>query len=125
MKNRFLIILLVVLVLGNLFVAFGSAEETEQKSADLTDEYLIKSWRQEKLTLDNINNHYSKMYGHDESFKIRDDNSWKSFEEKIKDGDELWFFTSPPQTWEKLMGWEGYAIFRNDKLIAHYTTMEN
>ena len=50
---------------------------------------------------------------------------WKTFKDKVLTGDEIWAFSSPGPTWEKLMGWQGYAIFRNGKLIDTYTTIEN
>ena len=40
-------------------------------------------------------------------------------------GDELWTFSSPPETWQHLMGRAGIALVRNGKPIAHIVTMMN
>jgi len=37
------------------------------------------------------------------------------FLNKIKSGDEVWFFSSPDDTWMSCCGREGYVIYRNGK----------
>lgn len=48
-----------------------------------------------------------------------------NFLNKYKDGDKIYFFNSPPKTWEKLMGRQGYMIFRSDTCIATLITGMN
>ena len=40
-------------------------------------------------------------------------------------GDELWSYSSPPATWEHLMGRGGIALLRNGKPISEIKTMMN
>lgn len=50
---------------------------------------------------------------------------WEKFKTSVQPGDEVWYFCSPAETWQNLMGWRGYAIFRNGKFAGEYTTAEN
>lgn len=40
---------------------------------------------------------------------------WAAFVDQMGPGDELWFFTSPPELWQSLAGVSGYAIVRDGK----------
>jgi hypothetical protein len=42
---------------------------------------------------------------------------WAAFVGQMAPGDELWFFTSPPEPWRSLAGAAGYAIVRHGKPI--------
>lgn len=42
---------------------------------------------------------------------------WAVFVAQIVLGDELWSYTSPPETWDNLAGAAGYAIVRQGKPI--------
>jgi hypothetical protein len=48
-----------------------------------------------------------------------------NFLNMYKDGDKIYIFTSPPKTWENLMGRQGYMIFRSDSCIATIITLLN
>jgi hypothetical protein len=37
---------------------------------------------------------------------------WRRFTSRMKEGDELWEFCSPPATWERLAGRKGLCIVR-------------
>lgn len=50
---------------------------------------------------------------------------WVQFRTKIEEGDELWLFESPEETWKQLAGRAGYAILRNGEPIAHYISLMN
>lgn len=125
LKMKKIIITLIIFGLTFGFWAALYAEENKNTQEKLTDEYLIRNWRQEKVPLEKLNEHYCKFHSREKGYKIRETEEWKKFEAQMQKGDELWFFSSPPDTWENLMGREGYAIFRNDKLIAGFTTLLN
>jgi hypothetical protein len=53
------------------------------------------------------------------------DEQWLDFKNKIKDGDEIWCFRTPTETWTKFFprcGLEGYALVRVNILVAHIFT---
>jgi len=53
------------------------------------------------------------------------DEEWRQFKNKMQDGDELWYFRTPPATWTEFFprcGMEGYALMRGDALIAEIFT---
>ena len=41
------------------------------------------------------------------------------FKHQIKEGDEIWYYITPRETWTgcPLYGREGYALIRDDKVI--------
>lgn len=53
------------------------------------------------------------------------DEQWLQFKDKMKDGDELWYFRTPQETWTEFIprcGMEGYALIRGDKVVAEIFT---
>ena len=44
---------------------------------------------------------------------------------KMQENDELWEFTSPPDTWNRLCGRAGICLVRNGKVIDSFITMMN
>jgi hypothetical protein len=49
------------------------------------------------------------------------DEQWLEFKEQFRPDDELWYFRSPPETWNEFFprcGIEGYALVRADNVIA-------
>ena len=42
---------------------------------------------------------------------------WTAFVDQMEPSDELWFFTSPPELWQRLSGVAGYAIVRDGRPI--------
>jgi hypothetical protein len=43
--------------------------------------------------------------------------AWQKLKTEAKDGDELWAFENPSNTWKKLGRHAGYAIVRNGKIV--------
>lgn len=128
MKNKILILVLFVLT-ASYSTCVLSQEKADKKPEIITDEYLISLWRIEKITSEDIDKHYCKTYPNKEKcekgYKLSETSEWKEFISKYQENDELWFYMSPPETWETLMGSQGYAIFRNGKVIAYFTTLLN
>lgn len=107
------------IILGTVLAAFilaGCVSGSHHKSKDISDETLVIRWRDRQITT-------SQVEAGSES--PRGSGEWKKFKGKIKPGDELWHFCSPGPTWENMMGWEGYAIFRGNRLVDTFTTREN
>ena len=50
---------------------------------------------------------------------------WKELLKQMQEGDELWEFESPPETWENLAGRKGIALIRNCQVIAYIVTLMN
>lgn len=48
---------------------------------------------------------------------------WNRFICKMKDGDELWEFNSPPQSWPNMWGRAGYSIVKNGEIIDYFLTL--
>ena len=46
---------------------------------------------------------------------IHDD--WLRLKRQLQEGDELWEFCSPPESWDNLYGREGICIVRNGEII--------
>ena len=49
------------------------------------------------------------------------DEQWLQFRDKMKNGDELWHFRTPQETWTEFFprcGMEGYALVRGDTVVA-------
>jgi hypothetical protein len=49
------------------------------------------------------------------------DEQWLEFRDQMKDGDELWTFRTPQDTWTEYdprCGMEGYALVRGNKVVA-------
>ncbi len=50
---------------------------------------------------------------------------WEAFKGKMIRGDELWEFSSPPETWHMLLGRAGIALVRKGKAIDWIVTAMN
>ena len=107
-----------VLILVLACCPCGLAAESHKKSGidSITDEYLVLKWRSKRVSLSEIES------GKDFSKASKE---WRNFAAKFKQGDEVWYFCSPGPLWEKMLGWEGYAIFRGGHLVDTFTTREN
>lgn len=44
---------------------------------------------------------------------------------RLREGDELWWYQTPPETWEMLCGREGLALVRDGKIIDFIFTAIN
>lgn len=50
---------------------------------------------------------------------------WNPFIFKLKDGDELWLFSTPSIYWEHLMGKDGFVILRDKRVVAALTVSQS
>ena len=51
--------------------------------------------------------------------------SWTSLKEAMQEGDELWTYCSPAETWEHLCGRAGYAVVRDGEIVDDILTEMN
>jgi hypothetical protein len=50
---------------------------------------------------------------------------WQTLKSKMQPGDEPWTFSSPPEDWERFMGWEGIALVRQGEIVELLCTAMN
>ena len=50
---------------------------------------------------------------------------WRHLKRSWRPGDEIWYFDSPPETWQVLAGRRGYALVRDGVAFESSTTMLN
>ena len=50
---------------------------------------------------------------------------WNMLISELQDGDELWLFSSPKETWQNLCGRGGICIVRNGEVIKSMVTVMN
>jgi hypothetical protein len=50
------------------------------------------------------------------ALRIRRD--WEKLRAQAEEGDELWAFANPSNTWKKVGKQTGYAVVRNGKIVA-------
>jgi hypothetical protein len=43
---------------------------------------------------------------------------WEKLRGQMQEGDELWAFANPSNTWKKVGKQTGYAVVRNGKIVA-------
>jgi hypothetical protein len=94
-------------------VGCWSSKPSSSMQSSVTDESIILRCRIDKVSIEKIDR------------ELGDEIHWKQLKSKMKPNDELWSFCTPGSTWENMMGWEGYALFRKDKLVGSVTTKEN
>ncbi len=54
----------------------------------MSENWFDLSWLQQKTTFDALKQDYGKS------------NYWAEFESQFQDGDEIWAFSTPPESWE-------------------------
>jgi hypothetical protein len=50
---------------------------------------------------------------------------WEALKAKMEPGDEVWFWSTDQESWERLMGWEGMALVRHGEIIDFFLTALN
>jgi len=51
--------------------------------------------------------------------------AWKALVDRMEEGDEVWAFNSPKETWEKMFGRAGIAVVREGKIVDMLVTKLN
>ena len=92
------------LIVGCAYQPFGKRDSTPS-----ADQIRITQWKSRQLSV--------------MDFSGKSEEKWVKI--NFREGDEIWYFISPPPTWEHKMGREGYAIFRKGNLVAKLITRMN
>jgi len=50
---------------------------------------------------------------------------WRAFLAQMQEGDELWTFCTPPETWEHVAGFGGIAVVRHGKIVVEIVTLRS
>src|SRR5580692_3825247 len=66
-----------------------------------------------------------KVLDKSERFQKWVEERWKPFIAQMQPGDELWHFSSPPETWANMAGRAGYAIVRDGVIVHSLMTLMN
>ncbi len=115
--NKYLIIHLVFFLLTGCSASEITSVQGTESQSRFCDQDLINAWKQKSYRLSEF-----------KRFVVKSESDQKFFH-KILDlhrkGDTIWYYCSPSETWEKLMGRSGYALFRNGKLIIKIDTVIN
>jgi hypothetical protein len=89
---------------------------------------MVKEWLQNKITPEECE---TKHLVRDERlgpipvpFGFQN-KKWLEFKRRIQKADELWEFSSPPETWAHLSGRAGICIVRNGEIIDSMVTAMN
>ena len=76
------------------------------------------NWLQSKADLDSVNIRFQNSTP---QFKAM----WAQFTAALQPGDELWEYSTPPETWDALMGHSGFAAVRAGKIVDSITQRMN
>jgi hypothetical protein len=79
-----------------------------------------KQWLSERVTIDRAEKENAmggRPFGHLHR-------KWNQLKTGIKNGDELWEFVSPPESWAHQKGRQGYAIVRSGQIVSFLLTTE-
>jgi hypothetical protein len=89
---------------------------------------MLKEWLQEKTTLEQAEKDHlvkDERLGPDPVPFGFAHERWVCFRGQMKQGDELWKFSSPAESWQDLAGREGLCIVRNGEIVDSIVTMMN
>ena len=51
--------------------------------------------------------------------------AWRALTAQMLPGDELWRWSSSPEDWQRLRGWEGIALVRSGEIVDCFLTALN
>jgi hypothetical protein len=96
------------------------------KNSETEEPYPPSDWLQKRLTISEVESDHIRSqperHGSSENRVFRE---WENMKVRMLGNDQLWYFSSPPATWEKLGGRAGIALVRNDRSIVSIVTMMN
>jgi hypothetical protein len=98
-----------------------SDENQESQTGDSLKTDLVHPWLQNRVTFAEIDS----IYGNSPSENFR--REYHEFKAQFQEGDELWYFCSPPESWGKkcLAGRAGYMLIRKGEVVASIVTLMN
>ena len=87
-----------------------------------------EEWLQNKTTIDKAETKHistNKLLGPNPTPFGYQNKEWERLKSKMQAGDELWEYSSPPETWGNLSGSAGIWLVRNGKVINGIVTVQN
>jgi hypothetical protein len=116
MKPRIAVLALAMVIGLHSARPIVRAADTPAENQDMSDQALLTRWKTERVTMPQIESETS--FGRQVP---ADSDKWKAFKAQFREGDEVWLCVSPRAP---RIGWQGYAIFRDGRLIAKYTLIQ-
>jgi hypothetical protein len=92
--------------------------QTNDASADFA---VPREWLNSRVTLEEIEGPNAAP----DLIKPADSPAWRAFKSKLGPQDELWYFSSPSESFHAGAGRTGYAILRDEKQVASFVAMMN
>ncbi len=92
--------------------------QTNDTSSDFA---VPREWINSRVTLAEIEGPHAAP----DLIKPADSAAWRTFKGKLGPHDELWYFTSPRDSFGRGSGRMGYVILRHGKQVASFTAMMN
>lgn len=89
---------------------------------------MLKEWLKTRITLEQIEQEHmvkEERLGPDPVLFGFQNSIWMEFQKQIREGDELWNFSSPAESWWELCGRAGIALVRNGEIEDSFVTMMN
>ena len=109
---------------GGVLFGRGSLLEISHEA----DEKVLKEWLKRKLTIREAEERhlvYHEQLGNKGVPFGFLNAEWRELVARMLDGDEIWEFSSPANTWSKLGGRAGVALVRNGEIIDSIITRMN
>jgi hypothetical protein len=82
---------------------------------------MIKQWLRHRVTIEELESTHL-VNGVPFGFCSPD---WEALRAQVRPGDEIWYFSSPQEDWDRLMGWEGIALVRGGEIVESFCTAMN
>ncbi len=96
------------------------------KDSETEKPYPPSDWLQKRLTISEVESDHIRSqperHGSSENRVFRECENMKV---RMLGNDQLWYFSSPPETWEKLGGRAGITLVRNGRSIVSIETVMN
>lgn len=124
-------VLTLTLLVALLVARFGLCQEKSPPTttiAQIPKDVIPKGWLKEKTTIEKAEQNHlvtDRRLGPKPVPFGFINARWEKFKAEIRNGDELWVFESPGESWEKLAGRTGFCIVREGRIIDAIITRMN
>ena len=96
--------------------------QTKMKMNDAQGRSAVPAtWIHSKVTLDEIEGPNRAK----DLICPKDNPEWRAFKGAMREGDELWYFTAPPDSFFHAAGRTGYVIIRSGEQLDNYVVLMN
>lgn len=80
-----------------------------------------EAWLLRRVTLEEI----AEASRTRDLIKPRDSAEWEEFKAQVRQGDEIWLFTSPEESFQNVGGDIGYVLIRNGEEVTHIVALRS